>query len=517
MNENKHEELLKMDRKKWIRYSILLIIAGIIIGLGIASELDLTQDSKAQASPISESSPVSPPNQADKSSIEILESISNAFADVAETVNPSVVTISTKTIIKNRQVNPFNDFFGDDFFRRFFNSPGGPQGEYVQQGLGSGVIVGQEGVILTNDHVVEDANDIYVRLMDGREFEASVQGKDSNTDLAVIKIDANDLPAIRIGDSDALRVGQWVLAIGSPLQPELAHSVTSGIVSAKGRSGVGGLSTYQDYIQTDAAINPGNSGGPLVNLKGELVGINTAIATRTGGNMGIGFAIPSKLAEKVMTDIMVKGRVVRGWLGVGIQNVSAELAKNFNLDKPEGVIVTEVMSDGPAERAGFKVEDIILELNGERIKNVTHLSTRIGSTDPGAKINIKVLRNGNEKSIPVTIGEYPAEQPEASATKQSMENLGFTVSDITPALRSRYDIGDDETGIVVINVNQGSPAFQAGLREGDLILKIDRKPVASTDEFNDIIKDVEVGQPIALYLKRGDQKLFAAFSVSPQN
>lgn len=506
-----------MDRKKWIRYGIVLVIAGVIIGLGIASELDFTQSSKAQAPQLAEPTQVNTPTQADKSSIEILESISNAFADVAETVNPSVVTISTKTVIKNRQVNPFNDFFGDDFFRRFFNSPGGPRGEYVQQGLGSGVIVGEEGVILTNDHVVEDANDIYVRLMDGREFEAAVQGKDSNTDLAVIKIEAKDMPAIKIGDSDALRVGQWVLAIGSPLQPELAHSVTSGIVSAKGRSGVGGLSAYQDYIQTDAAINPGNSGGPLVNLKGELIGINTAIATRTGGNMGIGFAIPSKLAEKVMTDIMEKGRVVRGWLGVGIQNVSAELAKNFNLDRAEGVIVTEVMKNGPAEKAGFKVEDVILELNGERIKNVTHLSTRIGSTDPGTKINLKVLRNGNEKSIPVTIGEHPAERPQASAGRQSMENLGFTVSDMTPALRSRYDIGDDETGIIVIDVNQGSTAFQAGLREGDIVLKINRKPVASTNEFYDIVQKVEVGQPIALYLKRGDQKLFAAFSVLPQN
>jgi len=507
-----------MDRKKWTGFGLILIMAGVIIGLGIASGLDFTQSSNAGSSPqIEESSAVSNPDQKDKSSIEVLEAISNAFADVAETVNPSVVTISTKTVIKNQQISPFSEFFGDDFFKRFFNYPGGPQGEYVQQGLGSGVIIRQDGVILTNDHVVDGANDIYVHLMDGRELEASVQGTDSNTDLAVIKIDAKNLPAIKIGDSDALRVGQWVLAIGSPLQPELAHSVTSGIVSAKGRSGVGGLSTYQDYIQTDAAINPGNSGGPLVNLKGELVGINTAIATRTGGNMGIGFAIPSKLAEKVMTDILEKGRVVRGWLGVGIQNISLELAKNFDLDKPEGVIVTEVMKGGPAEKAGFKVEDIILQLNGERIKNVTHLSTRIGSTNPGTKIEIKILRNGDAKTVPVTIGEYPAEEPQASVKKQSMESLGFSVSDLNPALRSRLNIDEDVKGIVVINVEQNSAAFQAGVREGDLILKFNRKTVTSVSEFYDMIKDVEAGQPIALYLKRGEQKLFAAFSVPPNN
>lgn len=511
-----------MDRKKWTGFGLVLIAVGIIIGLTIASGFDLTRKSSAGTSPQVSQESSSPDNDNQtgerKSPIEFLEAISNAFADVAETVNPSVVTISTKTIIKNQQVTPFSEFFGDDFFKRFFNYPGGPQGEYVQQGLGSGIIIRQDGVVLTNDHVVEGANDIYVRLIDGRELEATVQGTDTNTDLAVIKIDAKDLPAIKIGDSDALRVGQWVLAIGSPLQPELAHSVTSGIVSAKGRTGVGGLSAFQDYIQTDAAINPGNSGGPLVNLKGELVGINTAIATRNGGNMGIGFAIPSKLAEKVMTDILEKGRVMRGWLGVGIQNVSPELAKNFNLDKADGVIVTEVMKDGPAEKAGFKVEDIILELNGEHIKNVTHLSTRIGSTDPGTNVRIKILRNGEERTIPVTIGEYPAEQqPQARAQKQSIESLGFSVSDLTPALRSRLNIDKDATGVVVTNVERNSAAYQAGIREGDLILKFNRKTVTSVSEFNNMIKNTEAGEPVALYLKRGEQKLFAAFSVPPNN
>jgi serine protease Do len=381
--------------------------------------------------------------------------------------------------------------------------------------LGSGVIIKDNGVILTNNHVIDKADDIFVTLMDDRELEATVLGMDSNTDLAVIKIEANDLPAIKLGDSDALRVGQWVLAIGSPLQSELAHTVTAGIVSAKGRSGVG-LSNFQDYIQTDAAINPGNSGGPLVDLRGELVGINTAIATRTGGNMGIGFAIPSKLAEKVTTDILEKGRVIRGWLGVGIQNISPELAENLDIDKTEGVIVTEIMKDSPAEKAGIEIEDVILAINSEKIKNVTQLSTRVGSTDPGTKIKLKILRGGKEKTVSITIGEFPADKPQARAQKKSIQNLGFSVSDLTPALQHQYDIDDDE-GIVITRVERNSDGFRAGLREGDVILKLNRKTVESADDFYNELQEVESDQPIALYIKRGDQKLFVAFTIPPNN
>lgn len=506
-----------MKQKKWTGFSLILIAAGIIIGLVIAAEFNIIRNSNADTA--QETSQTTSTKEDDqevgKSSVEILDAISNAFADVAEKVNPSVVTISTKTVIKNRQGSPFSEFFGDDFFKRFFNSPGGPQGEFVQQGLGSGVIVKENGVILTNNHVVDNADDIFVSFLDDQELEATVIGTDSNTDLAVIKIEAKDLPAIKLGDSDALRVGQWVLAIGSPLQSELAHTVTAGIVSAKGRSGVG-VSRFQDYIQTDAAINPGNSGGPLVNLKGELVGINTAIATRTGGNMGIGFAIPSKLAEKVTTDILEKGRVIRGWLGVGIQNISPELAENFDIDKTEGVIVTEIMKDSPAEKAGIKVEDVILAINSEKIKNVTQLSTKVGSTDPGTKMDLKILRDGDEKAISVTIGEFPADQKQAIAQKKNIQNLGFSVSDLTPDLQRRYDIDDDE-GIVITNVEGNSDSYKAGLREGDVILKLDRKTVESVDDFYNKLEKVESDQPIALYIKRGDKKLFVAFTIPPNN
>lgn len=501
-----------MEHKKLTSVSLVLITMGIIIGLVIAAGLNITQISNAdpQQEVQGSSSQTNGQNVVSPSSMEILEAMSNAFADVAEAVNPSVVTISTKTVVKNRQLDPFREFFGDDFYRRFFGFP--REDEFVQRGLGSGVIVRADGVILTNNHVVQNADDIVIALMDGRELEATVKGTDSRTDLAVLTIDARDLPAIKIGNSDELRVGQWVLAIGSPLNPELAHSVTAGIVSAKGRSGVGLSSQYQDYIQTDAAINPGNSGGPLVNLKGELVGINTAIATRTGGNMGIGFAIPSKLAEKVMTDILEKGRVVRGWLGVGIQNVSADLAKSFGLEKAEGVIISQVMENSPAEKAGLKVEDVIVALNGEKIRNVNQLSTRIGSMNPGSKAELKVLRNGKERTVSVIIEEFPEEEPVARAEKKSMENLGFEVADITPALQQQYNL-EEEKGVVVTNIQPGSIGQRAGLREGDLILKVNRKEINSVADFNRILEDVKPGQPIALYLKRGDQKLFVAFDV----
>jgi len=318
--------------------------------------------------------------------------------------------------------DPFEQFFGDDFYRRFFGAPR-QEGDIVQHGLGSGVIVRSNGIILTNNHVVQKTDELKVRLNDGREFEAEVKGTDPATDLAVIKIKANNLPALPIGDSDALRVGEWVLAIGSPLSPNLAHTVTAGIVSAKGRSGVG-LSNYEDYIQTDAAINPGNSGGALVNLKGELVGINSAIATRTGGNMGIGFAIPSKLARKVMNDILKNGKVIRGWIGVRIQNINPPLAKSYGLEKPEGAIVSSVTPDSPAEKAGLKEGDVILTLNGKKVKNSSDLALRVSSTDPGTTVTLGIFRDGKEKTIKIKLGQMPSEQNQLAAkTVEPAANL----------------------------------------------------------------------------------------------
>ncbi|MFQ5583023.1 MAG: DegQ family serine endoprotease, partial [Calditrichia bacterium] len=495
-----------MQKNRLTAYGLVLILAGIIIGLVLSLGFNLTNHTVAGSVPPAVENPApespAPVPQEDNDKSPLL-ALSNAFADVAENVNPSVVTISTKKVIKGGQMGPFEDFFGgDEFFRRFFGAPI-PHGDYVQQGLGSGVIVREDGIILTNNHVVKGADDIFVRLIDGNEYKAEVKGTDSRTDLAVLKIKADHLKVLKIGDSDALRVGEWVLAIGSPLQPELAHTVTAGIVSAKGRSGLG-LSAYQDYIQTDAAINPGNSGGPLVNLKGELVGINTAIASRTGGNIGIGFAIPSNLARKVMNDILEKGRVVRGWLGIGIQTMTPELAKNFNLEHPEGVIVTEVRDDGPAKKAGLQVEDIIIALNGRKIKNAVQLSTKIGSSSPGTVVELTVLRDGKEKNIKVELAEMPAEMEIAQVQQKSVEELGFKVSNLTPALKRKYGI-DDKKGVVVTGVEQGSVGFAAGLREGDLLLKVNRKEISSTSDFYKVIDKLEPGDSIALYIKRGDQ------------
>jgi serine protease Do len=503
-----------MNGIKITGYGLVLILTGIIIGFVVSSGFDFSQKMNAE---VAQSSTETQVTTQQSTAIADLEALSSAFADVAEKVNPSVVTISTKTVIKGQQMpqmTPFEEFFGDDFFRRFFQGPI-PQQDYIQQGLGSGVIVSEDGILITNNHVVKDVDDIIIRLENNSEYTAEVKGIDELTDLAILKIDAKNLPYLKMGDSDKLRVGEWVLAVGSPLQPELAHTVTSGIVSGKGRSGLS-LSPYQDYIQTDAAINPGNSGGPLVNLRGQLVGINTAIASRTGGNMGIGFAIPSKLVEKVMNDILKKGKVVRGWLGVGIQNITPELANNFGLDRTAGVIITQVTKDSPAEDAGLKDSDIILALNGQEIENVVQLSTKIGSTEPSTKVNLKILRNQQEKTVSVVLSEYPAnEQVAPRPEKKSFERLGFQLADITPALQKRYQLDDNE-GVIVTNVERGSGSHRAGLREGDVILKVNRVSVKNSSDFYEVLNSVGGGESVALYLKREDRKLFVAFNI-PQN
>ena len=347
--------------------SWFLLSFGIVIGVMLVIGLGYTKSTHAQEPLLAAVTSAPAPATASAADYSTAEALSHVFSDVAAKVNPSVVTIFTETTRKV-QGTPFDQFFGnDDFFKRFFQQPA-PNKDYKSMGLGSGVVINKDGVILTNNHVVDGADNIKIRLMDGRELQASVKGKDAQTDLAVLKIDANDLKPMQFGDSDGSRVGDLVLAIGSPLNPELEHTVTSGIISAKGRSGVG-LSHYEDFIQTDAAINPGNSGGALVNLEGNLIGINTAIVSQSGGFMGIGFAIPSNLARKVTNDILTNGKVVRGWLGVYIQNITPELAQALDLPSMKGVLVSKVQKDSPAEKAGLKEEDVILALNGKSLKN----------------------------------------------------------------------------------------------------------------------------------------------------
>ena len=439
-----------MTKHQMFRFGIVFVIVGVIIGFFIAGSFDLTREIGANP-PQNQANALQPGSS---TGIEALEGLSTAFANVADQVNPSVVTIFTETIIKQRQSPffqfPFEEFFGEDF-QKYFQSPQVPEREQKQYGLGSGVIVSADGIIITNNHVVEGADNIKIRLIDEKEYEAEIKGVDPRTDLAIIQIDAgDDLPYLKIGDSEKARVGEWVLAIGSPLSPELAHTVTSGIISAKGRSGIFDSGQYEDFIQTDAAINPGNSGGALVNLRGELIGINTAIASRTGGFMGIGFAIPSNLAQKVMNDILQKGKVVRGWLGVVIQDVNPEIASALDLKTPTGALISSVQEDSPAEKAGLKSEDVVIKFNGKAIKNSRELSNLVAAAEPNQEIVLIVLRDGKEREIKVRLAERPEDQQTITQVQpKAVEKVGIEVADITSELIQKYELKVKKDGVVI--------------------------------------------------------------------
>jgi serine protease Do len=498
---------------QWL-FGVVALLIGLGLGIGIVG----LHDTRAVTSAASQERASAATAAVDPSALAVAEQLSNTFAAVAENVNPSVVTVFTETNISARKSpfgpegngnSPFEQFFGDDFFRRFFDAP--PQGDMKRAGLGSGVIIGSDGIVLTNNHVVDDADNIKVRLMDGREFEATVKGRDPQTDIAVLKIDAKDLQPIRIGDSDKARVGDWVLAVGSPVNPRLEHSVTSGIISAKGRSAMG-LSQYEDYIQTDAAINPGNSGGPLVNLRGELIGINSAIATQNGGFSGIGFAIPVNLAEKVANDILVNGKVVRGWLGVSIQDITPQLAKGLDLEVNNGVVVTGVEDDSPAKKADLKTEDVIVEFNGQKIDNAIELSTKVAGTSPGTKVTVGILRDGKTKDIEVTLGELSPKMERLARGQDSYSELGMNVADINPRTAEKYEIPKDEHGVVVTGVEPGGIASETGIREGDVIAKVNRKEVDTVTKFESELSKTAPGDEVLFYVRRGDANFFVAFT-----
>lgn len=494
-------------------FRILLVTLGIAIGVIITSGFDNTPAAMADIPEMSAPGNDGSTNDSGTTnSNNAIYALGNAFADVAEKVNPAVVTISTESTVRGNQMAPWFPF--EDFFGRGQNPR--QQREQKQRGLGSGVIVMSNGTILTNNHVVENADDITIRLIDGREFPAEVKGTDKRTDLAVLKIDADNLPAVNFANSDQARVGEWVLAIGSPFQEQFAHTVTSGIISAKGRTGVG-LTLFEDFIQTDAAINPGNSGGALVNIRGELIGINTAIASRTGANIGIGFAIPSNLARKVMSDILDKGKVVRGWLGVQISNISSELAKSYNLATADGVLVREVVPNSPAQKADLEVGDVIIELDGRKIHNVVELTTKIGSSSPGKVVKMTVIRDNKEKIFRVTLEEFPEEQMAQAAgqQRQTIESLGMNVQDLNNRLRTQFAI-EDNAGAVVIGIRQQSIADQAGLEVGDLILKINRSRISNSSEFKAAIEALEPGDAVALLIKRNNRRMLLDF-VLPGN
>jgi serine protease Do len=433
-----------------------------------------------------------------------------SFADLAEKVKPAVVNISTETTV-TVPGNPFRQFFGPGgqepfggFTKRFFGEV--PDMKMKQQSLGSGFIVDKAGYIITNNHVVAGADEIKVKLADGREFKAKVAGRDPKTDLALLKISSlfKDLPAITLGDSDNIRVGDWVIAVGNPFG--LGHTVTQGIISATGR--VIGSGPYDDFLQTDAPINPGNSGGPLVNLKGEVVGINSAIIA---GGQGIGFAIPVNTAKAVIPQLKEKGKVVRGWIGVSIQPVTPEIARSFGLKEPQGVLVSDVVTGGPAYASGIKRGDIIVSFSGKEIKNILDLPRIVAETPVGKEVEVKVIRDGKAMNYKIRVAELTDQR--AASQMQAPQDIGINVNDITPHLRKELGIAD-KSGVVVINVEPGSPAESAGIQAGDVIKEVNHKPVRDVKEYSSAASDIQKGVPFLLLIKRGGRTFYVSIALS---
>ena len=433
----------------------------------------------------------------------ILKQFSDQFADIAEKVNPAVVTILTEKKIDISQSNRSSP--QDDLFRYYFNQP--RQREYKTSALGSGVIVdSRKGYIITNNHVVEDVDEITVRLLDKSEYEASIIGKDPKSDLAVIQIKASGLRDIVLGDSDKLRVGEWVIAVGSPFSANLSHTVTAGIVSAKGRGNIIQGDIYEDFIQTDAAINPGNSGGALLNSTGDLIGINTAIYSNgyfDRGNQGVGFAIPSNMVKKVMSDLINYGEVVRSYIGVQIQPVNDTAAKALDLKSRNGALVANVIDDGPADNAGIETGDVIVEFDGIKIQSVDHLRNNVSSSKPDKFYNLSLIRNGKKKSFRVKLAKMPNDDQLAMSTQsESASELGIEVSSLNRMNRQEFDIKDKDTGVLVTQIFQNTPADDAGIRVGDLITRVGSRRCSSVKQFDDLVRNSKRRGMLMLHIKR---------------
>jgi len=455
----------------------------------------------------------------DDQNIALLDRTAKAFAAVVKKAVPAVVFVRVEKTVESRgTASPFQfqdpfDFFNDPFFERFFGPHFQPRRrmprKFQQRGQGSGFIISKDGYILINNHVVGDADLIKVKLSDGREFKAKVIGTDPQSDVAVIKIDATNLPVLRLGDSDKLEVGEWVIAIGNPFG--LSQTVTVGVVSAKGRSRIG-INDYEDFIQTDAAINPGNSGGPLVNIHGEAVGMNTAIFSRSGGYMGIGFAIPINMAKAIKDQLLKKGKVTRGWLGVVIQDIDEELAKSFGLEKTEGVLIAEVSEGSPAEKAGLKQGDIILRLNGKKVDDLGELRNKIALTAPGTKVKLEVLRENKRRTIQVTIGEQPAGRTIGMAQHEILGKIGLVVQDLTEELAKQFGYRESQ-GVLVAEVEPGSPAARVGIRPGHLIEEVNRKRVHNMDEFVRALAQSKKTKSVLFRVRDGEFSRYVAIRI----
>jgi serine protease Do len=437
-----------------------------------------------------------------------------AFAEVTKQVAPAVVFIqATKQPVALNGQQDFGDLRGqipEEMLRHFF---GGrlPQMPAPQPsvGAGSGFIISEDGYILTNNHVVGDTSSLEVTLQDGRKFDAEVVGADARTDVAIIKIDGDDLPVLPLGDSDAIEVGEWVLAVGSPFG--LSGTVTTGIISAKGRSSMG-ITDYEDFLQTDAAINPGNSGGPLINLRGEVVGINTAIASRTGAYNGIGFAIPINMANAIRQQLIDNGRVTRGYLGVVIQQLTPDLADSFGVEGDSGVLIGEVTPDGPAGKAGLKQGDVIVEMDGKPVEKMAPFRNRVAMVAPGSKVELEVLRDGARKTFNVQVGELPNNPQLASARKSEVESLGLGVQDLDEQLAAQLGL-EGESGIVVTSVAPGSQAARQGIRTGSLIKEVNRTPVKNVNQFRKILSEHKGDQSILLLVQDGSYSRYVVLKL----
>jgi len=499
-------------------FSAFLLFVGVIVGVVLVTEFDSVPNGRATGGVVEQEQEVLAPPAVKETIVPRITRSDQPFIAVSNAVTPAVVNISATRNGEGEGESgfPFKDplkrFFGDDLF-------GSPhkQKKRKSEGLGSGVIIKPGGLIVTNYHVIENADEILVLLADKREFSGVIVGVDPKSDLALIRIKADNLPTIPWGDSSKLQVGEYVLAIGSPFG--FTQTVTMGIVSAIGRADIG-LANYEDFIQTDAAINPGNSGGAMVNVQGELVGINTAIFTRSGGYMGIGFAIPSQMAQSVVASLLEKGEVVRGWLGVAIQEVTASLAQGFGLEEAKGVLISEIMAGSPAEKAGFNRGDVIVVFGDESIQDTKQLRNIVADTEVGGQIPVRIIRNKKVLTLEVLIEAQPKDlfvrRPSVSHREDRSSTLlsGIEVRNLSEALVHQFDLNENAGGVVVIAVKAESPAGEAGLKAGDLIMEVNRSLIHDIDSYESSLSESEKGEPILLLIGRKNRTLF--LTVTPE-
>lgn len=456
---------------------------------------------------------------AEKKDIEMLRSTGQVFAEIAEKATPAVVFVSVEQEVTQQMPGVFYgdpfDEFNDEFFKRFFGQPlprqfrqqQPRQQKQIRPVQGSGFIISSDGYILTNNHVVEGAQKITVKLSDDRELSAKIVGTDPDTDVAVIKIDANNLPVVQLGDSDKLKVGEWVIAIGNPFG--LSHTVTAGIVSAKGRSRIG-LSEYEDFIQTDAAINLGNSGGPLLNIDGKVVGMNSAILGGSNGymghmgNMGIGFAIPINMAKYVYDKIVTEGKVTRGYMGIGGEELSPEMAKHFDVKDAKGLLVDRVEENSAAQKGGIERGDIIVKMDGKAVEHWDSFRNEVARKAPGSKVNLVVIRNGSEKELTIELGTKKSKEATAQAEDKETKQLGITVQDLTPELARQFGYADEKSGVIVSDVAPASPAAEIGITAGTLITEVNRQKVENTQSFWELVKKAK--DSALLYIRQNTEQ-----------